>query len=137
MQSSRNFSCGCLAFLLLSPLVGRAETALQILSSYETLARGLMVGFASSPERGRQFFVTRHGGEWSCSSCHTENPAVVGKHVVTGKTIQPMAVSVNPERFSRAEKVEKWFGRNCKDVVGRACTPAEKADMVAYLLAAK
>jgi hypothetical protein len=30
--------------------------------------------------------------------------------------------------------VEKWFKRNCNDVLARACTPAEKADVLAYLL---
>jgi hypothetical protein len=30
--------------------------------------------------------------------------------------------------------VEKWFRRNCNDVLGRTCTPSEKADVMAYLL---
>ena len=37
--------------------------------------------------------------------------------------------------FARGKNVEKWFARNCKDVLGRACTPAEKADVVAWLAA--
>ena len=31
-------------------------------------------------------------------------------------------------------KVEKWFARNCNDVLGRACTPVEKGDVLAWLL---
>jgi hypothetical protein len=48
-----------------------------------------------------------------------------------------MAPAVNPERFSDATKTEKWFRRNCNDVVGRECTPAEKADVLAWLLTFK
>ena len=55
----------------------------------------------------------------------------------TGKTIRPLAVAANPERFTDPAKVEKWFGRNCKEVVGRACTPGEKANFVAYMSAVR
>jgi hypothetical protein len=34
-------------------------------------------------------------------------------------TAPPLAPAFNPARFTNATKVEKWFGRNCKDVVGR------------------
>jgi hypothetical protein len=44
-----------------------------------------------------------------------------------------MAVSANPDRFTDAAKTEKWFKRNCKEVTGAECTPAEKADFVAFL----
>ena len=53
---------------------------------------------------------------------------------ITGKTIAPMAVSANPERFTDEAKIEKWFRRNCKEVVGRECTAAEKADFLAWLV---
>jgi hypothetical protein len=51
--------------------------------------------------------------------------------------IEAMAISVNPQRFSDEAKVEKWFGRNCKDVLERACTAQEKGDFIAYLLSIK
>ena len=38
------------------------------------------------------------------------------------------------ERFTRPDKVEKWFRRNCNDVLGRACTASEKGDVLAYLM---
>ena len=44
-----------------------------------------------------------------------------------------MAPAFNAERFTDAAKVEKWFRRNCNDVVGRECTAAEKADVLAWL----
>jgi hypothetical protein len=33
--------------------------------------------------------------------------------------------------------VGKWFGRNCRDVLGRACTAQEQGDVLAYLLTLK
>jgi hypothetical protein len=29
--------------------------------------------------------------------------------------------------------VDKWFARNCKDVLGRECSALEIADVLAYL----
>ena len=69
----------------------------------------------------------------ACTSCHTDSPLNPGQHAVTGKAIRPLAVAANGERFSEPAKVEKWFARNCKEVLGRTCTPAEKADFVAYM----
>jgi len=94
-------------------------------------------GQAPQAARGQEFFIAKHGHEWACASCHTDKPTVEGKHASTGKTIKPMAPAVNAERFSDAAKTEKWFRRNCNDVVGRECTPAEKADVIAWLLTLK
>jgi hypothetical protein len=90
-----------------------------------------------SATRGENFFKTKHGSEWSCSTCHTENPAALGKHAKTSKDIQPLAPSVNSERFTDESKVAKWFKRNCKDVLDRVCTPQEKGDVLAYLITVK
>ena len=38
------------------------------------------------------------------------------------------------DRFTDVTRSEKWFRRNCNDVVGRECTAAEKADVLAWLL---
>lgn len=69
----------------------------------------------------------------SCATCHTDNPAAVGKHARTGKAIEPLAPSVNPQRLTEARKIEKWFLRNCKWTIGRECTPQEKGDFLSYL----
>lgn len=45
-----------------------------------------------------------------------------------------MAPSVVPTRYTDAATVEKWFKRNCSDVLGRECTAAEKADALVFLL---
>ena len=71
----------------------------------------------------------------SCTQCHGDAPDRVGKHRKTGKRIEPMALSANPERFSNANKVEKWFLRNCKWTMGRVCTPQEKGDVLVWLKA--
>ena len=120
---------------LLVATLAHSETARDFASRYENAARAANPGFAISAARGAEFFRARHGQEWTCASCHTVNPATTGQHVTTSKPITPLAPSANPERFTSADKVEKWFKRNCKDVVGRECTPAEKGDVVAYLLA--
>mgnify|MGYP000380230261 CR=1 FL=1 len=49
----------------------------------------------------------------------------------------PLAPAAHAERFTRADKVDKWFKRNCNDVLGRACTAQEKGDVLAYLTSLK
>ena len=83
-------------------------------------------------DAGRRLWYATNG-ERGCTSCHGETPAVSGKHLKTGKTIEPMAPSVNPERYQSAKKIEKWFLRNCKWTFGRECSPQEKADILTWL----
>jgi Domain of unknown function (DUF1924) len=95
---------------------------------------------ASAPgqaERGREFFNSRHGGEWSCSSCHGHPPNQAGRHAGTGKPIDAMAPAANPKAYTDTAKVDKWFRRNCKDVLQRECSASEKADVLAYLIGVK
>ena len=94
-------------------------------------------GGAPNAERGRAFFTSRHGGEWSCASCHGNPPSTPARHASTGKTIAPLAPAFNPERFTDSAKADKWFRRNCKDVLSRECTATEKADMLAWLVQLK
>lgn len=107
----------------------QATSPAQLLRGYETQA-----GASAQPARGQQFFNARHGGEWSCASCHGQVPTATGKHAVTGKTVDPLAPSANPSAFTDPRRVEKWFRRNCKDVAQRECTPAEKADVLSWLM---
>ena len=88
-------------------------------------------------ERGRVFFTSRQGGEWSCASCHGNPPTEPGKHASTGKSIDPMAPAVNPKAFTDTAKLDKWFRRNCKDVLQRECSAGEKANVLAYLIGLK
>jgi mono/diheme cytochrome c family protein len=126
---------GTLAGLVLGlALPAAAETPADFLRAFEQEARQADPAFQGfSAERGRQFFRQPHGSDWSCASCHSDNPAGSGKHAKTAKVIAPLAPAANPERFSNAAKVEKWFRRNCNDVLGRACTAQEKGDALTWL----
>ena len=122
--------------LLLASLACHAETPQQIIQTYAAEAAARQPGFTPSAKRGEAFFRQRfalNDKMPACTSCHTDSPLNPGQHAVTGKAIRPLAIAANGERFSDPAKVEKWFGRNCKEVVGHACTPAEKADFVAYM----
>lgn len=79
-------------------------------------------------------FKTPSGKEAACASCHTSNPANVGKNIVTGKEIPPLAPRVNTKRFTDLDKVEEEFTKHCNDILGADCAPAEKANFIAYLL---
>ncbi len=94
-------------------------------------------GAPGNAARGQSFFSSKHGGEWSCASCHGTPPTATGKHASTGKAIDPLAPAFNPKAFTDAARVEKWFRRNCKDVLARECSDAEKADVLAYLAGLK
>lgn len=122
--------------LLLAAGSVHAATPQQIGQVYATEAATGQPGFTPSAKRGETLFRQRFAISDkmpACTNCHTDNPLAPGQHVVTGKVVRPLAVAANGERFSDPAKVEKWFGRNCKEVIGRACTPAEKADFVAYM----
>lgn len=89
-----------------------------------------------SAERGKNLWnqkQTISGQPRSCASCHTSNPRQAGKHIRTGKSIKPMAPSVNSDRFSDPKMTAKWFKRNCKWTLDRECTVQEKGDLASYL----
>lgn len=94
-------------------------------------------GQPAAAARGQRLFTSQHGREWSCASCHGATPTQTCKHASTGKPISALAPAFNPERFTDAAKTEKWFRRNCNDVVGRECSAAEKADVLAWLMTLK
>jgi len=90
-----------------------------------------------SAEAGHQLwikpFADASGDKRSCTSCHTSDPKQAGKHARTGKRIEPLAPSVNPERFTQEREIQKWLTRNCKWTLGRECTAQEKGDVLTYL----
>lgn len=131
-----------IAFLLILSLsqAAWAETPRQFVDSYAAEAGRAQSGFAADAARGRAFAAKNWGVSEklsSCTACHTDNPRNPGRHVVTGKGIEPLSPAVSTERFSDPAKVEKWFKRNCKEVVGRLCSPAEKADFIQFVLGAR
>lgn len=112
-----------------------AETPPQMLDTLAEQAKAESAAFQGfESARGELFFKQTHANDWSCATCHTANPRDAGKHAKTGKTIEPLAPSANAERFTDPKKVEKWFKRNCNDVLERPCTAQEKGDVLAWLL---
>lgn len=120
-----------------------ALTALVLALPLATLANPILDGYKAeikgtfNAAAGEKLYKTVGPKQLSCSSCHTDSPKNVGKHAKTNKAIDPMAPSVNPNRFTDAAKVEKWFKRNCNDALGRACTTQEKGDFITYMLSVK
>jgi len=137
----RKFNVSILTLVAAAGLISHSafaqtpEVTLSSIRSDATKASSSFQGFSAA--RGENFFKTKHGNEWSCASCHTENPVTPGKHAKTGKVIRPFAPSANVERFTDPGKVAKWFKRNCNDVLDRVCTPQEKGDVLTYLLTVK
>lgn len=128
---TKSVAAAVLACAAFTP-AARAETPAQLQSHYAAQAKS-----APSPEAGRQLFTSRHGREWSCASCHGTAPTAAGRHAGTGRPIRALAPAFNPERFTDLAKTEKWFRRNCNDVLGRECTAAEKASVLSWLLTFK
>ena len=104
---------------------------------------------AADAAAGKALYETKHAGNKyakaagisssGCISCHG-NPKGDTKHIKTGKMSGPMAVSAgwkDPKtgmvRYADPKKVAKWFKRNCKGVLGRECTQAEKDNFLAYM----
>lgn len=110
-----------------------------LLAGYAARAKAQDASFtAFSAARGEALFR----GSWtggdprttSCTACHTANPRQAGQNAKTGRPIDPVAVSVNPARFTDSATVEKHFARDCKSVLGRECTALEKGDYIAFMV---
>ncbi|MHB1143359.1 MAG: DUF1924 domain-containing protein [Thiobacillus sp.] len=120
------------ALLLSAPAA--ADTPDSFMARYAQQAG--MAMSALSPSRGEALYRSEHPGRdgkgASCASCHSANPKQAGQTRV-GKRIEPLAPVANPQRFTDAAKVEKWFRRNCTDVLQRECSAQEKGDFIAWL----
>ncbi len=121
--------------LLCAAMNVQADTPQQVLAGLITVAGGKAL-----PSQGEKLFRGKFSGgksAESCTACHSDDPKAVGQHIKTHKAIDPIALVAQRDRFSDPAKVEKWFRRNCPEVLGRACTPQEKADFVAYMISVK
>lgn len=125
IKPTRVLACVALAL----PLVTVANP---ILDGYKSETKG-----AFSAAAGEKLYQTVGPNQLSCASCHTDSPKGLGKHAKTNKQIEPLAPSANPKRFTDVAQVEKWFKRNCNDVLARACTTQEKGDFMTYVLSVK
>jgi hypothetical protein len=124
------------ALLATAAVAAAAATPERLLESYAAEARQQTPGFQPSARRGAAFYARRFAVSEkmpACASCHTDSPTQAGRHAVTGKAIKPLSPRAEATRFSDPAKVEKWFRRNCSEVLGRECSAAEKADFIQFL----
>jgi hypothetical protein len=128
-----------LALLLLGLAPAEASDAgrqaiLEGLRVAATQADPAFTGF--SGDRGETLFLTEWGlgkpDTPTCTTCHGTDPTTAGR-TRAGKSIEPIALSATPTRFSDPDEVDKWFGRNCRSVLGRECTPLEKGDFITFM----
>ena len=105
-----------------------AQEYVNLLNQYRTEA-----GEELSAARGKELFEKKEG-EKSCTGCHGKDITKEGKeeYWILSKSIDPMALSANPEGFSDPEEVEKNFNKYCKKVFGKKCTAREKGDILLY-----
>lgn len=137
---------GALAALAVAAPLGipaRAEAASpvasELLRGWEAQARRERPAFAGfSAEEGKRLYLAEHvqdGQKVSCATCHTASPRAQGRSPA-GKVVDPLSPAVNPDRFTDPADVEKWFKRNCKQVLGRECTAEEKGHFTTFVLGA-
>jgi len=130
------------AVALVAPVAGaHAATAQQLVAGYAVQAIRESPAFTQFSAAGGAGFYraerTRADGvKAGCTGCHTADPRATGK-TRANKDIAPLAPVANPQRFTDPAQVEKWFGRNCKDVLERDCTAQEKGDFITYLLSVR
>lgn len=124
--------------MMILPLAVLAAARDDLLAQYATAAKVSSSPFSGfSAMRGEKLHVTKFSGGKqetpACTSCHADSPRSAGR-TPAGKPIEAVAVSVTPARYTDPAKVEKWFKRNCSDVLGRDCTALEKGDWLTYMI---
>jgi hypothetical protein len=105
----------------------------EMLAEYQAEGAGNFTAVGVKELWNKKVKSEEDGSERSCSTCHQSDLTQQGKHYKTGKVIEPMALSVNPERYQEAKEIRKWFLRNCKWAWGRECTAQEKGNFLVYL----
>lgn len=110
---------------------GAAVAAPQtLIASYETAGAGSFSATAGQSAWSAEHHPPGSDTARSCATCHGTDLTKPGRHATTGRSIEPMALSANPQRLSDPIKAERWFTRNCRWTLGRECTAQEKGDFV-------
>jgi len=126
---------GITALLFAVPFYTQASAISELEAEYQSQGSGPFSAAAGEALWAKEFADAKSGDKRSCLTCHTADLAKEGKHARTGKVIEPMAPSANPQRLTEVKKIKKWFVRNCKWTLGRECTAQEKGDLLAFLKA--
>lgn len=112
-----------------------ADVVDQALAQYRTQGAGEFDAAAGKALWDKSYPGAGGAEARRCATCHSADLRQAGKHMQTGKVIEPMAPSANPKRLTDIKFVEKWFLRNCKWTMGRECTAQEKGNMLVFLRA--
>ena len=131
MKNMLLVTSGIVAMILsAASLAGPRE---DLLAQYAAAAKS--AGFSAA--RGQALHTQNFSGGKpdtpSCTTCHGKDTRGAGR-TLAGKTIEPVAVSAVPTRYTDPAKLEKWFKRNCTEVLGRECTPQEKGDWLTFAI---
>jgi hypothetical protein len=118
---------------ILTPLAASADAVADLQARYRSQGAAVFDTAAGAALWRQEFTDAKTGQRRSCTLCHTDQLGEPGEHARTGKPIEPMAPSVNPQRLTDQAKIEKWFKRNCKWTLGRECTAQEKGDLLSFL----
>ena len=121
------------AFTSLIFNVAHATAVTDLLQKYQTQGAQQFEAQAGKTLWTRSFGVSSEGKERRCATCHTEDLRQTGKHIKTGKNIDPLAPSVNTKRLTDIAEIEKWFKRNCEWTLGRECSAQEKGDFLSFI----
>ena len=119
--------------LLFTSAMAGADVVDERLAEYRAQGAGGFSAAAGEALWNKSVSEADNGQSRSCTTCHTTDLRVAGRHAETGKPIKPMKPAVNPERLTDARQIEKWFLRNCKWTFGRECTPQEKGDFLMFI----
>ncbi len=133
MRSSKVTALAIALLFTASGGITEAKSVDDLLTKYREQGASNMNAREGETLWGRRFKDPESGEERACTTCHTNDLQTSGRHAKTGKTIAPMASSVNPKRLTDSKFIEKWFGRNCKWTLGRECTPGEKANFLLFI----
>jgi hypothetical protein len=128
----------CAVLISIATLAAANAARDAILTNLNAQAKAADAAFTGfSAPRGAAFYAATHPGGKpdtpSCTTCHSPAPHQPGK-TRAGKDIAPMAVSKTLDRYTDPAKVEKWFQRNCQNVLGRDCTAVEKGDFLTFMI---
>ncbi|MBL8373725.1 DUF1924 domain-containing protein [Accumulibacter sp.] len=126
------------SLVLITSSPGIAGPREEQLDKYASAARAANPAFAGfSAARGKALHTQAFAGGKpdtpACTSCHGNDTRGAGRNPA-GKTIEAMGLSASPSRYTDPAKVEKWFKRNCNEVLGRECTPLEKGDWLTLMI---
>ena len=122
-----------IAMLVAMPFYAQADAVSELQAEYQSQGAGPYSAKAGEALWSKNFVDAKTGKERNCTTCHANDLKNKGKHVRTGKIIEPMAPSVNSKRLTKVKKIKKWFVRNCKWTMGRECTAQEKGDFLVFL----